>query len=117
MNIRLHKVSRTSVSRSAVAAISGFALLCAGAAPAAAAPPVPSPPLLHTRVAAASLPMPNTSASVTNAVAACPAGTALVGGGIQVGRANPADPTTPTNGLRVKGTYPSNHIRWPIRRR
>lgn len=108
MNIGLRKVSQAPVSRGGAAAICAFALLCTGAAPAAAVIP------LHTQVATVSVPMPNTPASVTNAVAACPAGTALVGGGIHVGRAEPADPTTPTNGLRVKGTYPSNATGTPV---
>lgn len=115
MNTGLRKVSRTSVGRGVAAVFSAFPLLCAGAAPAAAVTPLPPLPLvLHTRVAAVSVPMPNTPASVTIAVAACPAGTALVGGGIQVGRADPADPTTPTNGLRVKGTDPSDATGAPV---
>lgn len=111
MSIGLRKVSRTSVGLGVATAFSAFALLCAGAAPAAAVIPLP---VLHTWVAAVSIPMPNTPASVINAVAACPAGTALIGGGIQAGRGDPADPTTPTNGLRVKGTHPSDATGTPV---
>jgi hypothetical protein len=47
MNIRLGKVSGTSVGRGSAAAISVFALLCAAAAPAgAASPAIPLPPVL-----------------------------------------------------------------------
>lgn len=58
--------------------------------------------------------MTNMPASATNVVAECPAGTKLVGGGIQVGRASPADTTTPTNGLKVNGTYPSDTSATPV---
>ncbi len=48
MNIRLGKVSRSSVARGSAAAISVFSLLCAWAAPAGAAPTViPLPPVLQ----------------------------------------------------------------------
>lgn len=85
--------------------------LAVGPAMAGAAPPAPS---LTTQVVAVSVPMTNTPASVTNAVAGCPAGTKLVGGGIRLGRANPADTTTPTNGLKVNGTYPSDASATPV---
>jgi hypothetical protein len=58
--------------------------------------------------------MINTAASATNAVASCPAGTKLVGGGIRVGRASPTDTTTPTNGLKINGTYPSDATATPV---
>jgi len=57
------------------------------AEPAVPLPPVP-PPLIH--VATVSGPMTNTPGPATNAVADCPAGTKLIGGGIRVGRASPA---------------------------
>jgi hypothetical protein len=46
-------------------------------------------------------------------VAGCPTGTKLVGGGIQVGKTPPAT-TTPTNGLKVNGTYPSGAGAIPV---
>jgi hypothetical protein len=48
----------------------------------------------------------NTAASATGATAKGPAGTVLLGGGVQVGRA--ADTATPSNGLKVNGTMPSD---------
>jgi hypothetical protein len=50
--------------------------------------------------------MANTAASATSATAACPSGTVLVGGGIQIGRAT--DTATPGNGLKVNGSVPSD---------
>ena len=114
MNVCLCKVSQTSVSRGVAAAIGASALVCAGVALAGAAPSLPSVPLLTTHVAAVSAPMTNTPASVTNAVAKCPVGTKLVGGGIRVGKVSPTDTTTPTNGLKVNGTYPSDASATPV---
>jgi len=50
--------------------------------------------------------MGNAAGTATNAVAQCPSGTTLIGGGIEVGRA--ADTATPGNGLKVNGTMPSD---------
>ena len=114
MNIRLCKVSQTSVRRGVAAAIGASALLCAGVASAGAAPSLPLVPLVTTHVAAVSAPMTNTPASATNAVTQCPVGTKLLGGGIRVGKASPTDTTTPTNGLKVNGTYPSDVSATPL---
>lgn len=73
-----------------------------------AVPLPPLPPPLITQVATVSVPMTNTPGSATNAVASCPAGTKLIGGGIRLSKASPTDTTTPTNGLKVNGTYPSD---------
>lgn len=88
-----------------------FSVGSAMADPAVPLPPVPQP-LIH--VATVSVPMTNTSASATNAVADCPAGTKLIGGGIRLGKASPTDTTTPTNGLKVNGTYPSDATGTPV---
>jgi len=61
---------------------------------------------LSTQVATATQPMGNAAGTATNAVAQCPSGTTLIGGGIEVGRA--ADTATPGNGLKVNGTMPSD---------
>jgi hypothetical protein len=114
MNIRLCKFAQTSVSRGVAAVIGASALLCAGVASAGAAPSPLPVPLLTTHVAAVSAPMANTPASATNAVSECPVGTKLVGGGIRVGKASPTDTTTPTNGLKVNGTYPSDVSGTPV---
>ncbi|MGH3702560.1 MAG: hypothetical protein ACRDQY_24560 [Pseudonocardiaceae bacterium] len=81
--------------------------------PAMALPAVPVFAPLVTQVTAVSAPMTNTSGTATTAVAGCPAGTKLVGGGLQVGKATPAT-TTPVNGLKVNGTYPSDAGATPI---
>jgi hypothetical protein len=81
--------------------------------PAMALPAVPVFAPLVTQVTAVSAPMTNTSGTATTAVAGCPAGTKLVGGGLQVGKAPPAT-TTPVNGLKVNGTYPSDANATPI---
>jgi hypothetical protein len=69
MNIRLGKVSRTSVARGSATAISVFVLLCAAAAPASAAPPViPLPPLLQGPVfsaTATSIPVGGSPEAIT----------------------------------------------------
>jgi len=66
------------------------------------------------RVAAASAPMTSESATATTITAACPPGSRLVGGGMWTGRADPADPAVPINGLRAKGTYPSDGAGSPL---
>jgi hypothetical protein len=76
-----------------------FATVWLAAAPAEAAS-------LSTQVATATQPMGNAAGTATNAVAQCPSGATLVGGGIEVGRA--ADTATPANGLKVNGTMPSD---------
>ena len=67
---------------------------------------------VSTQVATATQPMGATAASATNATARCPAGTVLLGGGIQVGRA--ADTAIPNNGLKVNGTMPSDSSGNPV---
>jgi hypothetical protein len=101
-NIGLPAVSAWSVGSGSAAALCAVALVCAWAMP-ATADPVPS-----IRVATASVPMTAGSATATTVVAACPSGTRLVGGGMWTGKADPADPAVPINGLRAKGSYPSD---------
>src|SRR3989442_482115 len=66
----------------------------------------PASAAVGTQVASVSQQMGNAAGTATNAVAQCPAGTVLVGGGIRVGRAT--DTATPGNGLKVNGTIPSD---------
>src|ERR1700704_3815524 len=67
---------------------------------------------LSTQVATASQLMGNAAGTATNAVAQCPSGTVLIGGGIHAGRA--ADSATPGNGLKVNGTMPSDSAGNPV---
>ena len=60
------------------------------------------------QVASTTQPMTNAPATTTNAVAACPAGSLVTGGGIDLGRADPTDPTIPSNGLKTNGSMPSD---------
>ena len=96
-----------SISGAAVA-LSAVILVGAFAAP-AAADPVPG-----IQVATASALIPAGSAAGTTVVASCPSGTSLIGGGVWTGKADPGDPAVPTNGLRVKGTYPSDASGAPL---
>jgi hypothetical protein len=59
-------------------------------------------------VASVSAPMNPVPASATNAVATCPPGTQLVSGGVLGSRVNPTDPRPAFNGLRAKGSFPSD---------
>jgi uncharacterized repeat protein (TIGR01451 family) len=72
----------------------------------------PASAAVGTQVASVSQPMGNTPGTATNAVAQCPAGTVLVGGGIRLGRAT--DTATPGNGLKVNGTIPSDSLGNPV---
>ena len=66
----------------------------------------PASAAVGIQVASVSQPMGNAAGTATNAVAQCPAGTVLVGGGIHLGRAT--DTATPGDGLKVNGTVPSD---------
>jgi hypothetical protein len=102
-------VAGRSVAVGSAVVLSAVALACSGAAPGTAAP------LPDVRVATASAPMTAGSATATTTAVACPAGTRLVGGGMWTGRADPNDPAVPINGLRAKGTFPSDGDGNPLR--
>ena len=59
-------------------------------------------------VAGASAPIVAVPSTATNVVATCEAGTTLLSGGVLAARADPQSPTAPGNGLRAKGSYPSD---------
>src|SRR5262245_53932602 len=66
---------------------------------------------LSVEVRTATAPVPNMAASQTGVSVACPAGSALAGGGIRAyyaGVINPADPYHPINGLVVRGLMTSD---------
>ncbi|HYZ38931.1 MAG TPA: hypothetical protein VE673_19835, partial [Pseudonocardiaceae bacterium] len=80
--------------------------------PASATAATASPGLPDVTIQTATVPMTNLASSATNATASCPSGT-LVGGGAFVGKVPPST-ATPTNGLKLNGTIPSDAAGNPV---
>ncbi|WP_018504814.1 Ig-like domain-containing protein [Parafrankia discariae] len=95
-----------------VAALTPLALALAAAAPAVVAPAAaaaaePQQPVIH--VTSVDVPVPSAAAGAnTTAVTSCPAGSVLVSGGMWGSKIDATDPIPPINGLRAKGSFPSD---------
>ncbi|WP_235498123.1 Ig-like domain-containing protein [Frankia sp. R43] len=66
----------------------------------------PREPVIH--VATTDLPVPPASSAFATAVTACPEGSVLVSGGLWGSKVDATDPVPPINGLRAKGSFPSD---------
>ncbi len=80
---------------------------------AATALPAKAQTVPRVLVASASVRMTSSPATATTAIAHCGSGTPLIGGGMLVGRVNPAVPLT-SPALRGKGSYPSDMEGAPV---
>lgn len=96
-----------------VVGLSALALVFAAAAPVAAAPTpgapeagMPAEPVVH--VTTTNLPVPGAPSAWATAVTSCPVGSVLVSGGMWGSKTDATDPVPPINGLRAKGTFPSD---------
>ncbi|WP_163548915.1 Ig-like domain-containing protein [Candidatus Frankia nodulisporulans] len=63
-------------------------------------------PVIH--VISTDTPVTNAPSAFATAVSTCPAGSVLVSGGMWGSKVDATDPAPPINGLRAKGTFPSD---------
>ncbi|CAO5250676.1 Ig-like domain repeat protein [Frankia sp. AgKG'84/4] len=96
-----------------IAGMSALAVTVAMAAPAAAAPapgaaPADTAQRPVIRVTRTDVSVPGAPSAYATAVTSCPAGSVLVSGGMWGSKIDATDPIPPINGLRAKGTFPSD---------